>query len=344
MSKEKELSSKSTKNELFDAYNELLEKVKNQSSQDRKSIKETEEKTETVRVASLNSDEKIVKNIAELKLNIGSSLDKMEELLMTEYKKLTKLQDSIKIEKQNLSDLYEITSNVHSLEALIQAQKEKKNQFEEEMETKKNEFDIMMKMKKQLWENEQKEKDQTLKEQESQYKKQKQREEDENNYTLQLTRKKEQDTYDAKKDLKEKELAEKIMTVEKNLTEREFIIAAKEKEYAEMKSKVDNFPKELEKSLKDAEKTVTEKMERTYKFEAELKAMEIEGAQKLKEQIITTLQSKIKEQETLVAQLTTKADSAGAQVKDIAVKAIEGASATRYFNQHNEKKEDSSKN
>ena len=344
MSKEKEISVKNTKNELLDAYNELLEKVKRQAPQDRKSQKETEEKVETVRLASSNSDEKIVKNIAELKLNIGSSLDNIEASLMTEYKKLTQLQESIKIENKNLNELYDISSNAHSLAALIQAQKEKKLQFEEERDATLEEFDNMMREKKLLWEKEQKEKEITSKEQESQIKKQKQREEDEYNYNLQLTRKKEQDAFDAKKDAKEKELAEKIMTVEKNLTERELMISAKEKEYVELKTKVDNFPKELEKAIKDAEKSVTEKIERTYKFEAELKAMEIEGALKLNEQTINTLQAKIKDQELFVAQLTTKADSAGAQVKDIAVKAIEGASATRYFSQHNEKKEDSTKN
>lgn len=344
MSKEKEVSVKSTKNELFDAYNELLEKVSKQTPQDRKSQKETEEKVETVRLASLNSDEKIVKNIAELKLNIGSSLDKIEESLMSEYKKLTQLQESIKIENKNLIELYDITSNVHSLAALIQAQKEKKLQFEEERNTIQEQFDSVMREKKLLWEKEQKEKETASKEQELQNKKQKQREEDEYNYTLQLTRKKEQDAFDAKKDAKEKELAEKIATVEKNLTERELVVSVKEKEYAEMKSKVDGFPKELEKAIKDAEKSVTEKIERTYKFESELKAMEIEGELKLKDQTISTLQAKIKDQELLVVQLTTKADSAGAQVKDIAVRAIEGASATRYFSQHNEKKEDSAKN
>ena len=132
MAKEKEISAKNSKNELLDAYNELLEKVQKQSPMDRKSQKESEEKEETVRSASSNSEEKIVKNIAELKLNIGSSLDKTEELLRVEYKKLTQLQESINIENKNLMELYDITSNAHSLAALIQAQKERKLVFEEE--------------------------------------------------------------------------------------------------------------------------------------------------------------------------------------------------------------------
>lgn len=344
MSKEKEISGKNSKSELLEAYNELLEKVKKQSTTDRKIEKETEQKAETVRSASLNSDEKIVKNIADLKLTIGSSLDKIEEALMTEYKKLTQLQESIKIENKNLLELYEITSNAHSLAALVQAQKEKNLQFEQEMDTRQSEFDMMMKERKQLWEKEQKEKEQTSKELALQLNKQSQRQEEDYQYNLLLSRKKEQDAFDAKKETKEKELAEKILTVEKNLAEREQVILTKEKEYQELKLKVEGFSKELEKSIKDTEKSVTEKLERSYKFEVDLRAMEVSGALKLKDQTISTLQSKIKELEMLVAQLNSKTDTAGAQVKEIAVKAIEGASSMRYYSQHNDKKEESVKN
>jgi len=56
---------------------------------------------------------------------------------------------------------------------------------------------------------------------------------------------------------------------------------------------------------------------------------EVEGERKLNQQIIAALEKKIKEQEELIHQLTEKANEAGRQVQDIAIKAIEGASMQR---------------
>ena len=56
---------------------------------------------------------------------------------------------------------------------------------------------------------------------------------------------------------------------------------------------------------------------------------ETEGEQKLHEQAVEALQSKIRDQEELIRQLTQKADESVQQVQTIAVKAIEGASAQR---------------
>ena len=64
---------------------------------------------------------------------------------------------------------------------------------------------------------------------------------------------------------------------------------------------------------------------------------EIEGERKLKEQIINSLEAKIKEQETLIKQLTSKNDDAIKQVKDIAVKALEGTANYRVITKEKDK-------
>ena len=62
----------------------------------------------------------------------------------------------------------------------------------------------------------------------------------------------------------------------------------------ELQKKVDTFPAELDKAVKQTEKAITEKLESRYKYETQLADKEIEGERKLKEQIITTLESKDK--------------------------------------------------
>jgi hypothetical protein len=63
--------------------------------------------------------------------------------------------------------------------------------------------------------------------------------------------------------------------------------------------------------------------------ESELTLREIDGERKLNKQMVLSLETKIKEQQEQIRQLTQKANEAGLQIQSIAVKAIEGASGQR---------------
>jgi hypothetical protein len=326
---EPEITVKSTKNEILEAYNALLKRIKEQKPVDRQAEKEKVEKKEIVETAAQNSVEKIVKGLADIKLAITKSLDEMEQQLIGEFKKLNGIRQAIDIEKKNLEEVHEIRLNADSLAALLLAQKEKKQAFETEIEQRKSDFDAEMTQKKLLWKKEQEDYERLKKEREEEVKKARQREEEEYTYNLKLQRKKDQDAYAASKATLEKELEEKRLTLEKTWSEREAALAAREKELADLKARVDLFPKELEKTVKDTEKSVTEKLQFIYKHQAEMLATETEGEKKLYQQLIASLETKIKEQEEQIRQLTQKTNEAGLQVQSIAIKAIEGASTWR---------------
>lgn len=326
-----EISARSTKNEIMEAYNALLKKVKEQKPVDRQAEKEKVEKREIVDTAAQNSVEKIVKSIAELKLSITKSLDETEQELINEFKKLSNVRQAIEIEKKNLEEVHEIRINADSLAALLLAQKEKKLAFEAEMEQKRSDFEAEMSQRRLSWKKEQEEQERARKEREEETKKARLREEEEYRYDLQLQRKKDQDAYAAKKTAMEQELEEKKLTLEREWAERETVLAAREREAADLKARVESFPKELEKAVKDTEKALSESLQLRYRHEAEMLAKETEGERKLSQQIIASLQAKIKEQEEQLRQSTQKANEAGLQVQSIAMKAIEGASAWRGF-------------
>lgn len=323
---EKEITPKSPKSTILEAYNELLEKIQTQSEPNGKQAKEKEEKKEIVKSSSVNSVEKIVDAISALKINITNSLDKVEDSLINEFKKLTQLNEAIKIQSLEIENLYKIKLEAESLTALLQAQKLKKQEFEDEMAEKEKITEIDFKDKKKSLEKELKDFETSIKEQVEQKKKQQQREEDDYKYNLELKRKKESDAYNAQR-----------IATEKELTERESKISEKENLLAELQKKVETFPAELDKAIKSTEKTVTEKIESKYKYESQLAAKEIEGERKLKEQIISSLEIKIKEQENLIKQLTAKNDNAVNQVKDIAVKALEGSANYKIITKEKDK-------
>ncbi|MGA1868014.1 MAG: hypothetical protein ACMUJM_05635 [bacterium] len=351
MENAKIISEKSKKNEILEAYNELLNKVKSQKPLDRQAEIAQVEKKKVVNAASQLSVEKIIKDLADIKLEIGKLFDNLEGKLVTQYKQFTELQQATEIEKKKLEELHEIKANADSLAALLLAQKEKQLSFEREMEEKKRDFESAMSEKRAQWQKEQEAFLLAQKEKDSQIKKERQREEEEYTYNLKLTRKKDSDAYEEKKAAREKELNEKKAALEKELNEkkalaerefaeREAAMGAKEKEFDHLRAQVETFPKQLEKSIKDTEKAVSERLEIKYAHLAELTAKEIEGERKLYRQSVEALEAKIKTQDALIQQLTQKTNLAGQQVQDIAMKAIEGAAAHRIFTTSFEKKTD----
>jgi hypothetical protein len=325
----KVVTEKSTKGEIMDAYNELLARIKEQKAADTKAVKKEMEEKEVFQKASQTSVETIVKRHADLKLEIVKSMDALEEKLIAEHKRLAELQQAADGETRWVEDIYSIKAEAETLSTLLAAQKEKRAAFDHEMEQKKDGFDEEMSQKRAQWKKEQEDFELARKERDGQLRKERQREDEEYSYNLQLTRKKETDSYEARKAALEKELAEKESRAEKELSEREAIIAAREKELADLRARVSAFPAELEKAIKDTEKSVTARIESAYRHQAELAAKEVEGDTKLYKQTITALEKKIKEQEEQIRQLTQKTNEAGLQVQNIAIKAIEGASAQR---------------
>lgn len=186
---------------------------------------------------------------------------------------------------------------------------------------------------------EQKEIEIALKEEEELLKKQRKREQEEYQYELQLSRKKNQDAYEAKKAAQEKELSERKASLEKDLSAREEKVAASEKELTELLEKVAAFPAEKEKAVEDSEKNNSEKLRSQHEHDMQFTKKDAEGEIRLLKQTISSLENKIKEQVALIRQLNQRSDNANTQVKEIAMKALEGASFQQFMAGQPEKKE-----
>lgn len=322
---EKKVTPTSTKTEILKAYNELLIKTQETKQDNPKAEQEKKIKEATVAEAAGLSDEKIIGQISSLKLNLNSTLDRIEDDLASEYQKLLKIREAIAIEDQRLKDFYQINAGADSLAAILAAQKEKKEEFEREMVFKRSDFEEQMKSEKanrdketKLWEEKRKEAEESLKKQRS-------REEEEYFYNLKLARKKDQDQYDQKKAALEKELAQKKESFEAEINAREQSVSAAEKELADLRVKAENFPSELEKAVQSAIKNTSAQLEKDHKFEKQLLLKDHEGEIKLKSQQIESLLSKIKDLEIQLKQAYSKAENAESNSKEITLKAIQSS-------------------
>lgn len=325
-----ELSTKNTKNEILSAYEELLQKVQESKTEEPKKVQEKQNQETIVKNVVTLSYDSIVKNLSNVKIEVSSSLDKLSDRFVSEFKKFEELQQAIQIEKNNIEELYQLSANADSLSVMLLAQKEKKQQFENEMEAVKSKIETEMTQTRLQWKKQQDETAEKLKEETDTLKKNRQREEEDYLYNIKLTRKKEVDIYEEKKAKLEKELSDKKAVFEKEFADREAKIKNAEAELAELKIKNAMFPSELDKAVAAAIKNANEKFKTEYNFERELTAKQVEGELKLKEQIIETLQSKIKDLENNMKELSIKANTADASVKDIAIKAIENSGKLQF--------------
>lgn len=322
---DEEISMKSTKEQILNAYQAAMSELENRQVDEPSVIKQNEKKIALVNKAKQTSADSIVNVLANLKLDIIKQIDGLSEQLINEFTKLTEIQEAVVVEQTHLKELYDINETAKTLSALILVQQNKKDGFEQQMEEDKEQFEQEMEQKREQWKQQQEVLASEYKEMKEQLEKNRKREEEDYKYALDLKRKKEADDYVMRKMALEKELAE----LRSDLDKREEVIKNRETEFASMQQKIAGFAKEIADAREEMAKSIRNQLETQYNHTIALRDKEVEGDHKLSVQKIAALESKIKEQEQLILQLTQKADTVVTQIQAIACRALD-TSAQRY--------------
>ena len=310
-----QVSPKSTKDQILAAYNQVVAELEKKAMSNPIEEKKEKEKVEVLKKVAKFSSENILSDLTSVKLGAIKTVDSLSEQLLGEFEKLAALQESISLEQNRLNDLYQINETANTLAALIKTHSDQKEQFETWIANKKAEW---------VKENERltKEFDETKQKLEDKRK----REEDEYEYKLGLARRKEMDDYNTQKILSEKELAKR----EADLALREVEVANKEQLHKDLQARVDNIQEEMSNAVAVAESALRASLEKEYQFAAKLVQGEVESRAKLSDQVIGSLETKIKEQNVLIKELMEKSNAAIKQVEAIACKALESSMVGRY--------------
>lgn len=143
-----------------------------------------------------------------------------------------------------------------------------------------------------------------------------------------LARRREEEEYEYQKKFERKktedEFAEKKGLWEKQLKEEKDKIDAERKELADLRNRVGSFEAELQKAVKEAQSVTTRDLEARYAGERKLREQEVKSE---KDILVLKIDSLTKENSRQAAEIETlkKAfDEATRQLKDVAVKVIEG--------------------
>ena len=136
----KKMSMTSTKQEMLDAYNAVLKQLQEKEQGELKPEKKLEERRqkEVVAVADELSSEGALKNIANVRMELGKMLTDISDKLETETAKFRKIQEAIQFKQKELEELYGIEKAAMSLAALVEAQNRKQQEFDDRMSEKTN--------------------------------------------------------------------------------------------------------------------------------------------------------------------------------------------------------------
>ena len=331
MSKAPKPTIKNTKSEILTAYDELLKQIEKS-----KSIKSEEQKgqmkSDIVQRASSDGAKDIIHKIAELKIQVNESLEGLGKNLLNERTKLSDLQEAIATQQARIKDTHEIMVNANSLEALLLAQKKKKEEFEQWIEAEKEKFRSEMTEKKSTWAKEKQEHEQTQKEKIDLQKREWKRLEEEYEYQRKILEQKDNDEHQLKKQLLERELEDRKKKLEEEFALRESAISAQEQELGSLRKLKDESEKTLKEHVESARKQLTTELEQKYKFTSELKQKETDAENGLLKQNIKFLEEKLQEKNKTIDILNQQLVSSQTQSQELAKKVIEANSRIREIN------------
>jgi hypothetical protein len=336
------LTMANTKKEMLQAYQRLLKQVQAKRQAEMKPEETVAErrKTKAITVADAASSEGIGNQIASLKSEIGRSLNELAERLEQETAKYMQVKTAVQAAEAELQEIYDIEKAAASLAALIEAEKQQRDEFEAEMAAKREQleydiathreaFDFEVNTQREQWKKEKADYEAAVKERNEVDKRQRQREQEEWKYQFERDKQAAEEQRQHELARLDREIQLKQEQLEKVLAEREHAVSAAEAELQTLRERAERFPAELDAAVSRAVQDTTERLERERKYAVDLLQKESAGEKNVLLSRIEALQGTVDKQTEQIAKLSQQLEHSYGQVQDIALKAIEGSSLSR---------------
>jgi len=260
----------------------------------------------------------VITRISALGLDVNKALAGISEKLTEEVHLLSSVREAIAIEQTELARLHKIDVAATALDQMVQDYRAQKQRLEEEIGAQRA-----------VWELERQTTERERREQEDALRKQRQRENEDFEYRKAQERKKAQDKYDEEQRQLERRNQERQEALDKGWAARENALKEREQELERLRRESDTFPARLAKETEAAATRAAKEVEAKFEEQILLSRKDAEAERRMAELRIQSLDQVISSQAAQVALLEKQLAEAKAQVQEIAVKAIEGASGAR---------------
>jgi len=327
----RKVSEKSTKQEMLEAYQILAKQVEEKRAAELAPERRLEEKRteEAVKAASAVAPEGIDREIGHLKAEIGKMLADVSDRLASEASRFRSIQKAVESKEGELKELYGIEKAAVSLAALIEAQNQKRAEFEYAMSTERERLQTEIDALRAEWDKEKKAHDAELKERDASEKKARDREREDFIYNFKRDQQTMKDKLADEKAALEKDIAVKREAFQQEFAEREKNVAGQEKDLADLRARAATFPKEMEAAVAQAVKEASDRLKIEAKNREDLLRKEFEGERNVLTARNDTLEKVNKDVFSANAKLAQQLEAAYQKVQDIAEKTVEGSSQSK---------------
>ncbi|MBD1821080.1 hypothetical protein H6F51_00895 [Cyanobacteria bacterium FACHB-DQ100] len=317
-----------SKTRILDAFQTILTEQRSVSSRvATRSEEAAKEQDRTVlETVSQYTADGIVRGLADLQLDFGTTITALANRLTTETKKLDDLKRALAVESKNLKDLQQTRIVADALYLITQEHQEALRQLEQQATRDRETLDRDTTETRKTWQQEQEEFDAQINESSELLNQQRQRQEEDYQYDSARSRRIATDEYEETKRQIEREIRETLEAKEKDWTERERILAADQRLYEEYQQKVTAFPGELEEAVKKAREEGIRDAHQDAKIKADLLEKEWESTQQGYELQIRSLEAKIQKQTEQISEISTQLQTALRQAQELAMRAFDSSS------------------
>jgi hypothetical protein len=337
----REVSAKSTKTEILDAYEELvrdhqavqahLEELRaGQPTAIPRAPQVIEAKpfTEAVKGATVHE---VLQGLSALRAGFGSAISALSAQLTAEATKLAELRRGIAAQTHELKELHGLEVTDQTLDELLQQYTEESERFDADMHQQCQAFGQEMAEQRAVWHKEQEAQARFLKERDASMQRAREREAAEYAYERERTRKQETDHDEQQQKTLSEALDELVQSRKRHWEAREEAIADQEKRFAEYQAKVEACPAELDAAVQRAAAEGRTLVEAEAKIQADLQAQEIAGEKRIYELRLKALRNTIDKQAVQMDNLSKQLNAVLKQAQELAVKALEGASTSSSY-------------
>ena len=337
----REISTKSTKTEILDAYEELvrehqtlqahLEELRaGQKTALPRAPQVIEAKPFTEAVQGTTVHE-VLQGLSVLRTGFGSAISALAAQLTAEATKLAELRRGVATQSKALKELHDLEVTEQTLDELLQKYAEASERFAADMQQQRQAFGQEIAERRTAWQQEQDVQARLIKERDASLQRARTREAAEYAYERERTRKQATDTYEQQ----QKKLYEALDALgqrrQHDWETREQAIADQEKLFAEYQAKVEGFPATHDAAVQKAVAEGRRVVETEAKIQADLQAQEIAGEKRIAELRSTALRDTIDKQAVQIDHLSQQLNAVLKQAQDLAVKALEGTSTSSSY-------------
>jgi chromosome segregation ATPase len=333
------VSMANTKKELLEAYETAKKRFDSQSKDllDAEKARQRLEKKAAAVTADAQAAQDPVKRLHDLRGAISRELGDLAERFENEIETYRKIQSAIDTKQAELDTIYEVEAAASDLAALIEAQRTKKEQFNQETAAEKAAFETEMEALRSQWQHEKADHDRQVAEEEASLKKERQREKEEYEYAFTREQAQRKNALEDELAALEKEITAKRsefdVSVQERTTDldaREKALAARENDIDGLQKEVDGFPKRLDADVQKAVADATTQLTRDFESQKALMQARFDGEKNVLAGKIEALEKMASTQAAQITDLSKKSEQAYEKVQDIANKAVSASRRESY--------------